>query len=163
MYRSISSTLLVPFPVPFTLHSEAQIEVCVVINLALFSYGVEVFFVNLEDLYCKYLDTCTKISKKIPDEHEVGDLKSTKKVHLDHSGNHEKSGYKVKIDEVEFADKRLQDNSYRAKSGAEIGYGAKEQQVLGQVRGRYACYQHSTHKRVKLNVFPFILYYLLNR
>uniref|UniRef100_A0A175YE29 Peptidase S9A N-terminal domain-containing protein n=1 Tax=Daucus carota subsp. sativus TaxID=79200 RepID=A0A175YE29_DAUCS len=41
---------------------------------------------------------------------------------------------RVKIDEVEFADKRLQDNSYRAKSGAEIGYGAKEQQVLGQDR-----------------------------
>ena len=75
---------------------------------------------------------------------------------------------RVKIDEVEFADEKLQDNSYWAKvfanrcaffcisnyqiiylpvfsflnclqSGAEIGYGAKAQEVLGQVRGRYAC------------------------
>ncbi|KAK1365472.1 hypothetical protein POM88_041033 [Heracleum sosnowskyi] len=104
----------------------------------------------------------TKASKKVPDEHENEDLENIDKVQLDHSnGDLEKSGYKssnqkstkkqrigsaepkmvnafqrVKIDEVEFADEKLQDNSYRAKSGAEIGYGAKAQEVLGQVRRR---------------------------
>ncbi|KAG6403917.1 hypothetical protein SASPL_136151 [Salvia splendens] len=38
---------------------------------------------------------------------------------------------RVKIDEVEFVDDRLQDNSYWAKDGAETGYGAK-----AQVKGR---------------------------
>uniref|UniRef100_A0A162A1N6 Srp40 C-terminal domain-containing protein n=2 Tax=Daucus carota subsp. sativus TaxID=79200 RepID=A0A162A1N6_DAUCS len=115
----------------------------------------------------------TKISKKIPDEHEVGDLENTKEVQLDHSnGNLEKSGYKssnqktskkqhngsaepktvnafqrVKIDEVEFADEKLQDNSYWAKSGAEIGYGAKAQEVLGQVRGRDFRHEKTKKKR----------------
>ncbi|XP_020092368.1 lisH domain-containing protein C1711.05 isoform X2 [Ananas comosus] len=44
---------------------------------------------------------------------------------------------RVKADEVKFADKKLQDNSYWAKDGAEIGYGAKAQEILGQVRGRH--------------------------
>ncbi|CAA2969974.1 Hypothetical predicted protein [Olea europaea subsp. europaea] len=44
---------------------------------------------------------------------------------------------RVKVDEVKFVDERLQDNSYWAKDGAETGYGAKAQGVLGQVRGRY--------------------------
>ncbi|KAG1348225.1 suppressor protein SRP40 [Cocos nucifera] len=43
---------------------------------------------------------------------------------------------RVKVDEVQFTDKRLQDNSYWAKDGAENGYGAKAQNILGQVRGR---------------------------
>ncbi|XP_058111413.1 uncharacterized protein LOC131254719 [Magnolia sinica] len=43
---------------------------------------------------------------------------------------------RVKVDEVEFVDERLQDNSYWAKDGADIGYGAKAQEVVGQVRGR---------------------------
>ncbi|GAA0164335.1 hypothetical protein LIER_39762 [Lithospermum erythrorhizon] len=43
---------------------------------------------------------------------------------------------RVKIDEVEFVDDRLQDNSYWAKNGAEKGYGAKAQEILGQVKGR---------------------------
>ncbi|KVH88020.1 LisH dimerization motif-containing protein [Cynara cardunculus var. scolymus] len=38
---------------------------------------------------------------------------------------------RVKIDEVEFAHQKLQDNSYWAKDGADIGYGAKAQEVLG--------------------------------
>ncbi|XP_068334031.1 uncharacterized protein [Pyrus communis] len=44
--------------------------------------------------------------------------------------------HRVKADEVEFVDEKLQDNSYWAKDGAEIGYGAKAQEILGQVRGR---------------------------
>ncbi|KAI7989118.1 hypothetical protein LOK49_LG13G00141 [Camellia lanceoleosa] len=44
---------------------------------------------------------------------------------------------RVKIDEVKFADERLQNNSYWAKDGAEVGYGAKAQEILGQVKGRY--------------------------
>ncbi|RLN28207.1 suppressor protein SRP40 [Panicum miliaceum] len=43
---------------------------------------------------------------------------------------------RVKLEDVKFADERLQDNSYWAKGGAETGYGAKAQEVLGQVRGR---------------------------
>ncbi|KAJ4839664.1 hypothetical protein Tsubulata_048127 [Turnera subulata] len=44
---------------------------------------------------------------------------------------------RVKVEEVVFTDERLQDNSYWAKDGADSGYGAKAQEVLGQVRGRY--------------------------
>lgn len=44
---------------------------------------------------------------------------------------------RVKADEVEFVDERLQDNSYWAKAGADNGYGAKAQEILGQVKGRY--------------------------
>ncbi|KAG0467234.1 hypothetical protein HPP92_018814, partial [Vanilla planifolia] len=43
---------------------------------------------------------------------------------------------RVKIDEVHFADERLQDNSYWALDDSGTGYGAKAQEVLGQVRGR---------------------------
>lgn len=54
---------------------------------------------------------------------------------------------RVKIDEVEFADERLQDNSYWAKAGAEIGYGAKAQEVLGQVKGRDFRHEKTKKKR----------------
>ncbi|XP_021815939.1 protein IWS1 homolog isoform X2 [Prunus avium] len=47
-----------------------------------------------------------------------------------------KAFQRVKAEEVEFVDEKLRDNSYWAKDGAEIGYGAKAQEVLGQVRGR---------------------------
>lgn len=115
----------------------------------------------------------TKTSKKLPEEQENGGLENTNKVQLDHlNGDLEKSGYKssnqkstkkqhngsaepktvnafqrVKIDEVEFADEKLQDNSYWAKSGAEIGYGAKAQEVLGQVRGRDFRHEKTKKKR----------------
>ncbi|PON75420.1 LIS motif containing protein [Trema orientale] len=62
--------------------------------------------------------------------------KSTKK---QHNGSAEPKTVcafqRVKVDEVVFTDERLQDNSYWAKHGAETGYGAKAQEVLGQVRG----------------------------
>ncbi|XP_010276716.1 PREDICTED: suppressor protein SRP40-like [Nelumbo nucifera] len=54
---------------------------------------------------------------------------------------------RVKVEEVKFVDERLQDNSYWAKGGAEIGYGAKAQEVLGQVRGRDFRHEKTKKKR----------------
>ncbi|XP_022843869.1 nucleolar and coiled-body phosphoprotein 1-like [Olea europaea var. sylvestris] len=54
---------------------------------------------------------------------------------------------RVKVDEVKFVDERLQDNSYWAKDGAETGYGAKAQGVLGQVRGRDFRHEKTKKKR----------------
>ncbi|KAK9076840.1 hypothetical protein SSX86_005174 [Deinandra increscens subsp. villosa] len=54
---------------------------------------------------------------------------------------------RVKIEEVEFAHDKLQDNTYWAKDGAEIGYGAKAQEVLGQVRGRDFRHEKTKKKR----------------
>ncbi|GER44798.1 BRI1-KD interacting protein 132 [Striga asiatica] len=54
---------------------------------------------------------------------------------------------RVKIDEVEFVDERLQDNSYWAKDGADTGYGAKAQEVLGQVKGRDFRHEKTKKKR----------------
>ncbi|XP_075509140.1 uncharacterized protein LOC142545687 [Primulina tabacum] len=54
---------------------------------------------------------------------------------------------RVKVDEVEFVDERLQDNSYWAKDGAESGYGAKAQEVLGQVKGRGFRHEKTKKKR----------------
>ncbi|KAG9439416.1 hypothetical protein H6P81_019581 [Aristolochia fimbriata] len=58
-----------------------------------------------------------------------------------------KAFQRVKIDEVEFVDERLQDNSYWAKGGADAGYGAKAQEVLGQVRGRDFRHEKTKKKR----------------
>lgn len=54
---------------------------------------------------------------------------------------------RVKIEEVKFADERLQDNSYWAKDGADVGYGAKAQEVLGQVKGRDFRHEKTKKKR----------------
>lgn len=54
---------------------------------------------------------------------------------------------RVKIDDVKFADERLQDNSYWALDGAGSGYGAKAQEVLGQVRGRDFRHEKTKKKR----------------
>ncbi|XP_068332721.1 uncharacterized protein [Pyrus communis] len=54
---------------------------------------------------------------------------------------------RVKADEVEFVDEKLRDNSYWAKDGAEIGYGAKAQEILGQVRGRDFRHEKTKKKR----------------
>ncbi|XP_012077880.1 suppressor protein SRP40 isoform X2 [Jatropha curcas] len=54
---------------------------------------------------------------------------------------------RVKVDEVVFSDGRLKDNSYWAKDGAESGYGAKAQEVLGQVRGRDFRHEKTKKKR----------------
>eukprot|EP00252_Welwitschia_mirabilis_P024911 TRINITY_DN7600_c0_g1_i4.p1 TRINITY_DN7600_c0_g1~~TRINITY_DN7600_c0_g1_i4.p1 ORF type:complete len:471 (+),score=146.09 TRINITY_DN7600_c0_g1_i4:204-1616(+) len=58
-----------------------------------------------------------------------------------------KAFQRVKLDEVQFSDPRLQDNSYWAKDGAEIGYGAKAQEVLGQVRGKDFRHEKTKKKR----------------
>ncbi|MQL72316.1 hypothetical protein Taro_004637 [Colocasia esculenta] len=77
-----------------------------------------------------------------------GSLKS-KKVELKHSAEPKtvNAFQRVKIDEVKFADERLQDNSYWAKDGADTGYGAKAQDVLGQVRGRDFRHEKTKKKR----------------
>ncbi|CAI9779826.1 unnamed protein product [Fraxinus pennsylvanica] len=54
---------------------------------------------------------------------------------------------RVKVDEVKFVDERLQDNSYWAKDGSETGYGAKAQEILGQVRGRDFRHEKTKKKR----------------
>ncbi|XP_018850591.2 nucleolar and coiled-body phosphoprotein 1-like isoform X1 [Juglans regia] len=54
---------------------------------------------------------------------------------------------RVKSDEVVFTDERLKDNSYWAKDGAESGYGAKAQEILGQVRGRDFRHEKTKKKR----------------
>ncbi|KAJ6844750.1 suppressor protein SRP40 [Iris pallida] len=54
---------------------------------------------------------------------------------------------RVKVDEVKFADERLQDNSYWALDKSGSGYGAKAQEVLGQVRGRDFRHEKTKKKR----------------
>ncbi|KAL6191792.1 hypothetical protein ACLB2K_038181 [Fragaria x ananassa] len=54
---------------------------------------------------------------------------------------------RVKIDEAVFTDDKLKDNSYWAKDGADIGYGAKAQEILGQVRGRDFRHEKTKKKR----------------
>ncbi|KAM7272621.1 hypothetical protein ACFE04_027284 [Oxalis oulophora] len=54
---------------------------------------------------------------------------------------------RVRVEEVEFADERLQDNSYWSKDGAENGYGAKAQEILGQVKGRGFRHEKTKKKR----------------
>ncbi|KAJ6813125.1 suppressor protein SRP40 [Iris pallida] len=54
---------------------------------------------------------------------------------------------RVKVDEVKFADERLQDNSYWALDKTGSGYGAKAQEVLGQVRGRDFRHEKTKKKR----------------
>ncbi|KAL1371902.1 hypothetical protein HN51_002095 [Arachis hypogaea] len=58
-----------------------------------------------------------------------------------------KAFQRVQVDKVQFADERLQDNSYWAKSGAEVGYGAKAEEILGQVRGRDFRHEKTKKKR----------------
>ncbi|VAI12844.1 unnamed protein product [Triticum turgidum subsp. durum] len=54
---------------------------------------------------------------------------------------------RVKTEDIKFADERLQDNSYWAKGGADSGYGAKAQEILGQVRGRDFRHEKTKKKR----------------
>ncbi|GAU38008.1 hypothetical protein TSUD_205480 [Trifolium subterraneum] len=54
---------------------------------------------------------------------------------------------RVKVDKIDFTDQRLQDNSYWAKDGAESGYGAKAEEILGQVRGRDFRHEKTKKKR----------------
>lgn len=69
----------------------------------------------------------------------------------EHNGSAEPTSVKafqrVKADEVKFIDDRLKDNSYWAKDGADSGYGAKAQGILGQVRGRDFRHEKTKKKR----------------
>nr|GMC92295.1 suppressor protein SRP40 [Ipomoea batatas] len=74
--------------------------------------------------------------------------KSRQKQHNDSSEPRTVNAFqRVKVDEVEFVDDRLRDNSYWAKGGADSGYGAKAQEVLGQVRGRGFRHEKTKKKR----------------
>ncbi|KAK4265569.1 hypothetical protein QN277_026602 [Acacia crassicarpa] len=54
---------------------------------------------------------------------------------------------RVNIEKIKFADGRLQDNSYWAKDGADFGYGAKAEEILGQVRGKDFRHEKTKKKR----------------
>ncbi|CAL5439053.1 unnamed protein product [Camellia sinensis] len=83
---------------------------------------------------------------------EDGEISAAQKIRKkQHNGSAEpktvNAFQRVKIDEVEFADERLQNNSYWAKDGAEVGYGAKAQEILGQVKGRDFRHEKTKKKR----------------
>ncbi|RYR30192.1 hypothetical protein Ahy_B01g055015 isoform A [Arachis hypogaea] len=74
--------------------------------------------------------------------------KSQKKQQMESAETSAKKAFqRVQVDKVQFADERLQDNSYWAKSGAEVGYGAKAEEILGQVRGRDFRHEKTKKKR----------------
>ncbi|XP_011620761.1 suppressor protein SRP40 isoform X2 [Amborella trichopoda] len=58
-----------------------------------------------------------------------------------------KAFQRVKVEEVKFVDDRLQDNSYWGKDGADSGYGAKAQEILGQVKGKDFRHEKTKKKR----------------
>ncbi|CAI0555895.1 unnamed protein product, partial [Linum tenue] len=88
-------------------------------------------------------------------EHNVTTQKSAKKLQNGSSENIDlvlqpttaQRFQRVKAEEVVFSDERLKDNSYWAKDGAETGYGAKAQEVLGQVKGRGFRHEKTKKKR----------------
>lgn len=96
--------------------------------------------------------------RKIEGTVENGNLgKSAEKTSMQKSNEKQRNGsaepktvdafQRVKVEEVEFIDERLKDNSYWAKDGAETGYGAKAQEVFGQVRGRDFRHEKTKKKR----------------
>lgn len=87
--------------------------------------------------------------KELPADNAADDSISKKKPELKGSAEPKtvKAFQRVKVDEVQFVDNRLQDNSYWAKDGADSGYGAKAQEVLGQVRGRDFRHEKTKKKR----------------
>ncbi|KAF6155641.1 hypothetical protein GIB67_034736 [Kingdonia uniflora] len=93
----------------------------------------------------------TKENGEVDNENHDNSGTAQKRIKKQHNGSAEpktvNAFQRVKIDEVEFADERLQDNSYWAKSGADSGYGAKAQEVLGQVRGRDFRHEKTKKKR----------------
>ncbi|CAN6841566.1 unnamed protein product [Brassica oleracea] len=81
---------------------------------------------------------------------EQSETKSTDKKSgkgLSNSKEPKKPFQRVNVEEVVFTDDRLKDNSYWAKGGADSGYGAKAQEVLGQVRGRGFRHEKTKKKR----------------
>ncbi|KAF8102620.1 hypothetical protein N665_0198s0315 [Sinapis alba] len=87
---------------------------------------------------------------KQADVQENGNVeKSEKKSEkgLSNSKEPKKPFQRVNVEEIIFTDDRLKDNSYWAKDGADSGYGAKAQEVLGQVRGRGFRHEKTKKKR----------------
>ncbi|XP_038696386.1 lisH domain-containing protein C1711.05-like isoform X2 [Tripterygium wilfordii] len=89
------------------------------------------------------------ISQENVDLKRNGDksLQKTTKKQLNGSVEAKKPFQRVNVDEIVFRDERLQDNSYWAKDGAENGYGAKAQEILGQVKGRGFRHEKTKKKR----------------
>ncbi|KAF5748645.1 hypothetical protein HS088_TW04G00603 [Tripterygium wilfordii] len=89
------------------------------------------------------------ISQENMDLKRNGDksLQKTAKKQRNGSVEAKKPFQRVNVDEVVFRDERLQDNSYWAKDGAETGYGAKAQEILGQVKGRGFRHEKTKKKR----------------
>ncbi|VFQ70234.1 unnamed protein product [Cuscuta campestris] len=95
-----------------------------------------------------------KQSSEVPNDNSVNELKNSsqeKSTKKQRNGSSEPKSLnafqRVKADEVEFVDDRLRDNSYWAKDGADSGYGAKAQEVLGQVKGRDFRHEKTKKKR----------------
>ncbi|XP_030544969.1 lisH domain-containing protein C1711.05 [Rhodamnia argentea] len=99
-----------------------------------------------EETPIKHFDGSDNVKEE--DGEESAKRKNMKK---QHNGSAEptaaKAFQRIKVDEVVYADDRLKDNSYWAKDGAESGYGAKAQEVLGQVRGRDFRHEKTKKKR----------------
>ncbi|CAN7032356.1 unnamed protein product [Brassica oleracea var. botrytis] len=92
----------------------------------------------------------TPVKKQAADVQENGNVeKSVKKSGkgLSNSKEPKKPFQRVNVEEIVFTDERLKDNSYWAKDGADSGYGAKAQEVLGQVRGRGFRHEKTKKKR----------------
>ncbi|KAL6496386.1 hypothetical protein OROGR_029644 [Orobanche gracilis] len=104
--------------------------------------------VGSHDLSTEQSDGSTKITINENRVDTSGQQKSARK-QRNHSAEPKivNAFQRVKVDEVEFVDERLQDNSYWAKDGAETGYGAKAQEVLGQVKGRDFRHEKTKKKR----------------
>lgn len=83
---------------------------------------------------CK--DTKAKVSLNLKDDQRESNTPKTAK-----------SFQRVKVEEVKFSDPRFQDNSYWGKDGAENGYGAKAQEVLGHVKGKDFRHEKTKKKR----------------
>ncbi|KAL5225811.1 hypothetical protein ABZP36_012450 [Zizania latifolia] len=86
-------------------------------------------------------------NQKLSDGSSEDDTKPNKRQKISTEPKTVNAFQRVKLDNVKFADDRLQDNSYWAKDGADSGYGAKAQEILGQVRGRGFRHEKTKKKR----------------
>ncbi|KAJ4875325.1 hypothetical protein Rs2_40343 [Raphanus sativus] len=92
----------------------------------------------------------TPVKQQADDVQENGNVEKSEKKSgkgLSNSKEPKKPFQRVNVEEVVFTDERLKDNSYWAKDGADSGYGAKAQEVLGQVRGRGFRHEKTKKKR----------------
>ncbi|KAK4432662.1 Nucleolar and coiled-body phosphoprotein 1 [Sesamum alatum] len=104
--------------------------------------------VGSENCNDKQTDENTKSTLNNNGVDKSGQPKSARKQHKNSAEPKTVNAFqRVKVEEVEFVDERLQDNSYWAKDGADIGYGAKAQEVLGQVKGRDFRHEKTKKKR----------------